>query len=127
MKYLIMLATFLSVTLNAEAKDANGISMIWGAETCGQMVQDSQDTNQATVDKMYLQGVSAGINAAVPGKADFFENTDIESRYQFVLKYCKDNPLKNMWNGIDELVKELTGKTTGQLVPDNPKKTSRRM
>lgn len=127
MKYLIMLATFFSVTLNAEAKDANGFSMIWGTETCGQMIQDSQDINQANVDRMYLQGVSAGINAAVPGKADFFENTDIESRYQFVLKYCKDNPLKNMWNGIDELVKELTGKTTVQLVPDNPKKTLRRM
>ena len=100
------------------AKDSNGGAYIMRPASCGEWVQESKSEIDTAADKMYLQGVVTGINAVTPGKSDFFAGTDLESRYQYVLKYCQEHPLKNSWDGITELVREITGKTPSQLVPN---------
>ena len=108
MKKLLATLMLLSVLVQTSyARDAAGRFVVHGVGSCGEMINDSLSQNQAAVDKTYLQGVVAGINSAILGRQDYFAGTDMESRYQFVLKYCKDNPLGNQWQGILELVKKL--------------------
>lgn len=117
MKKLLATLMLLSVLVQTSyARDAAGGFFIPGTGSCGEIINDSLSENNAAVDKMYLQGVAAGINSAILGRQDYFAGTDMESRYQFVLKYCKDNPLENMWNGIVEMVKKLNnGKNIEEL------------
>ena len=115
-KLLATLMLLFVLVQTSYARDAAGIYVSHGMGMCGKMISNSLSENMATSEKIYLQGVVTGINRAILGRQDYFAGTDIESRYQFVLKYCKDNPLGYMWEGIEEMVKKLNnGKNIEEL------------
>ena len=46
-------------------------------------------------------------NMLVRGKADFFENTDIDSIMLFINKFCRENPLDRSSVGFIHLLRKL--------------------
>lgn len=78
LKWAILIASLI-LSSSAHAYDKDGRVMFWGASgSCGQFTEILKGCNvNVAVQKMYLQGFVSGINATVPGKADFFAGTDI--------------------------------------------------
>jgi len=89
-------------------------------------------SGQETVYENYIIGFIDGINMSTYGKSNFFEATDPTARYQFVKKYCEENPLSPMVMGIAEMVHKVTGINLLRLTPhlalplENQQLTARR-
>ena len=119
--FVILFITFnliMSSATNVYAYDEKGVYFVTGNQSCGQFTEDIKKGDAwVNMYDAYLQGFIASINATVPGKANFFEGTDEASRFQFVTKYCQENPLSSVIAGITELVKKVTGKSLQHLMP----------
>lgn len=91
----------------AYARDENGKVFIFsaGSHSCGQMTEDVAKTiDGKAVYTAYIDGYLSAVNAISLGKENFFEDTDSISRYKFVLKYCEENPLDKVIEGINNLI-----------------------
>ncbi|TCV85887.1 hypothetical protein [Sulfurirhabdus autotrophica] len=115
---LVVFGLIMSSATNVFAYDEHGKFLAWGDGSCGQLTEELK-TGQgaATVNKMYIQGFVAGINASVPGNVDFFAGSDMDSRFNFVAKYCEENPLSYVIGGLAEMVRKITGKDMQHLAP----------
>ena len=115
-KYLIARSlVILTISLNvhhAFAYDGNYSSTDYGiaGNSCGKMTEEIK--NNASFYEVYFDGYVSAINDTVYGDIDFFKNTDSISRYKFILKYCEDNPLKSVAEGINQMVLNITGKNS---------------
>lgn len=102
----------------AKAVDANNIFAMGGvgSSSCAKMTTDIDKFPQgAEVYRAFIDGFTAAINAAVPGKSDFLEGSDSESRYKFVLKHCENNPVDTVYQAIDALYVKVTGSKIADL------------
>ena len=105
--FVILIVVFAFLYGNAVARDQYGRHTIFnhGVKLCGRMTEEVK----ATVDGKntyigYIDGYLSGFNLLTPGKANFFEGTDVISRYKFVLKYCEENPLDMVATAIHKLI-----------------------
>ena len=118
MKRYMLLVASLALSGTEYAYDKDGIFSAWGSGSCGQLIKELKLGQVAeTVNEMYVQGFVAGINATIPGKADFFAGTDSASRFRFVVKYCEENPLSSITGALAEMVKKITGEDMQNLAP----------
>ncbi len=97
------------IVTSAEAYDVRtGISAVFGAgnSTCATMTDDvARYQAEREVYTAYIDGFLTAVNVSLPGKADFFLDTDRAARYKFVLQYCEANPLDFVVTAINTLVK----------------------
>lgn len=80
---------------------------IRGVQSCGDWVQE-RNSNNFGGDQIWLVGYMSGI-ARGTGK-DFLIGTDNPSIFLWMDNYCRQNPLKNMADGGDDLFQELKKK-----------------
>jgi hypothetical protein len=101
----------------ARAYDPVNGTYITSTVSCGIMTEAIKTSGESAerVYSNYISGFTNGINASVSGKLDFFDGTDDHSRYLFVLKYCEDNPLDKMSEGIQKMIIKVTGKSSTQV------------
>lgn len=86
-------------------------------DSCGQFnenLQKGADTYKFSIE-WYINGITDGINIAAVGKANYFEGTDLTSQFQFVKKYCEENPLDPMSKAIGAMIYKITGKDPTKL------------
>ena len=112
----IMFAVLLSVTSawsGAAVAEVNGTYTALGTRGCGVYVKNRQadpNTHGYLVDNLAITGWIAGwitsVNYLTTGKVHFFD-TDTESIFLYIDKYCRGNPLNNVHQALRELFREL--------------------
>jgi hypothetical protein len=71
-----------------------------GVRSCGVWARDRDAT-----DKSWLTGFMSGI--AFSTNVDALRGTEPDSWYLWMDKYCRENPLKDIADGAEELFREL--------------------
>lgn len=102
-RYLLIffIAMFISIP-------ANSMIVGFGAASCGEMISDDKGDNDLLPRgyRSWIQGYVSAMNNHLG--ADRY--SDIDSMYYQVLKYCKDNPLDMVADGVIDLYKKLKDK-----------------
>ena len=88
-----------SVLALAIALPASAVQ-IRGDRSCGVWARDRDQS-----DKAWFMGYLSAL--AVYTDSDFLRGTDNESMYLWLDKYCRENPLKSISDGADQLAGEL--------------------
>ena len=110
LRNLPALAFFMSVLISvpAIAMDESGNSEVVGAISCGNWVIFRKDMGwEDATTAAWISGFLTGFNLAMPDMYSIRGNTDLESIYLWMDKYCSENPLKNLHNGMQQLTIEL--------------------
>ena len=111
-------ATFLLLAFVSEIASAQVIYVTGaGQRSCGKFLEQhrlstqSADADSMTAVTQWAHGYVAGysMNAKLP--VDARPIADQATILAFLEKYCRDKPLKTVFNGIDALVRELGGET----------------
>ena len=100
-KMLFMLILILCISSNA-----SGYVMGGGAAGCGQMINNSTDTNYRNWDTLWLQGYISALNTAYAGS----KFADADSIYYETLRICKENPLLKVWEAANKTYINLKNK-----------------
>jgi len=108
-----VLLTFTLAWSGAAFAEVNGNFTALGPKSCGVYVKNRQadpNTHDTAVVNLAITGWIAGwitsVNYLTPGKVHFFD-TDQESIFLYIDKYCRDNPLKNMHQALIALFYDL--------------------
>jgi hypothetical protein len=107
MKYTILL--FLLVfSVPVTASDENGGYLLLVPLTCAIYAENRPLVNmRAAEHRMYIIGHLNAVNAHVPDVYDILNGTKFDSIFYWMDRYCTDNPLMNIGNGLTVLVDEL--------------------
>ena len=104
--FAVLLAISLLMPGNVGARTSQGNYEAWGT-TCGRWV-GSEATD---LKHQWLDGYVTAINLAVFGKYSYFKagsaDLDTPTLKLYVDKYCRENPLKNVPNAMEELLYQL--------------------
>jgi len=109
MKTLSLIVFVLSFTFTTPvmAMDKDGRYMAAGY-SCGEWVEiRKEDGWWSTVLENWIDGYVSAYNTQTPDVYHILGSTDKESVYLWMDKYCQDNPLNELPNGMLELTIEL--------------------
>ena len=81
--------------------------LVHGAYQCGEILSDDKDNNTTSMyqTKSYIQGYITARNYSA--NADVGENVKSQSLYYYVIKFCKDNPLKGIHHAAESIYLDL--------------------
>ena len=104
---LTTIISFISINCLARNSENSYTARGGGIDSCGEMSANIQNNEFNTeVYKSYLAGFVIGYNLGRMGKVDFFEDENLSSMYNYVMKYCEDNPSEILVRVIEELILE---------------------
>jgi hypothetical protein len=93
----------------------------FGSSSCGVWVRERAEGKQSSqASRFWLAGYLSGL--AVGRDRDVIGETDADSVFLWMDKYCKANPLANVGTGADELFDELAVRSldAGKKRPTKP-------
>ncbi|MFT4756957.1 MAG: hypothetical protein ACI91R_001607 [Vicingaceae bacterium] len=113
MKISIFL-TLILCSLGAYSKDETGGYAILGRGTisCGAVAAANEKSNKVgnLAISEWVNGYLTAFNILTYGAYDLTKNVDLDGRKQWILKYCKDNPLEMLAVAAKRLADELEAK-----------------
>ena len=77
---------------------------VLNTNTCGQILSREGTENSKEQIKRWITGYITGRNYELNASIG---TTDYESYYWAIVKYCKDNPLKNISHAAEDLYNQL--------------------
>ena len=87
---------------------AANAGVILGAPDCGKILETKDDKQNERIVSSWVNGFITGLNfAQVVDSENVGENSSYEQRYHYILKYCRENPLKNLNEAAATLYFEL--------------------
>ena len=102
------------VNLSAMAMDKNSEFAVLGRGTisCGSVIEayDNKDEVSKLAIEEWSNGYLTALNYSLSNTYDITGNIDVGGRSQWVLKYCRNNPLKTLSNASEGLAYELNKK-----------------
>jgi len=110
MKILSLIVLVLSFTFAAPAtaadKDANYV--VHGVRSCGGWINDRKKGGWPRLGNIFwITGYISAYNKQTPDVFDIMGSTDKENIYLWMDKYCQENPLSNLAEGMNVLIEEL--------------------
>ena len=102
MKKFILISILILLTFsNANAYWARG------GFDCGQVIEIDKNNEEIYIDsiKDWIEGWLTGYNYVNDTRIG--ANTSKDSLYHAMVKYCKENPLENMWAGMEFILYEI--------------------
>jgi len=82
---VLILSLFMNSNVNAGA--------IFGVPDCG-VILDTDDKAMKQIVGSWVNGFMTAMNFA--GSVNFGKNTSYDQRYYYIVKYCRENPLKSL-------------------------------
>ena len=82
---VFILSLFMNSNVNA--------GTIFGAPDCG-VILDKDDKATKQIVGSWVNGFMTAMNFA--GSVNFGKNTSYDQRYYYIVKYCRENPLKSL-------------------------------
>ena len=109
-RWVLLLLASTTLMADALAIDAQGRSYNRGigSETCGDYV--TADLIRQQWFEHWFMGYISGVNNTVKGKADFTDGISASSMVLWIGNYCKQNPLTNISDAINALLREIESK-----------------
>jgi len=110
MKRLSLIVLVLSFTFAAPATaaDKDGNYVLIGRISCGDWVKDRKEESWAlTANSSWLSGYITAYNIRTPDVYNILGSTDMESVRLWMDKYCQENPLSKLVDGMSVLTNEL--------------------
>ncbi len=105
---LIVLVLSFAITTPTKAEDKDGRYYVEGPITCGKWVEfRKEDSWEATTYRAWIAGYITAYNKQTPNVFHIMGSTDLESVELWMEKYCQENPLKDLSNGMRALTDEL--------------------
>jgi len=105
---LIVLVLSFAITTPAMAKDSKGGYETQGVRSCGEWVKNrKEDSWPETVQRTWVAGYITAYNMQTPDVYSILGSTDLESALLWMDKYCQENPLKDLTDGMQALIGEL--------------------
>jgi len=85
----------------AHAKDANGVSRIWGVggDSCVKFLNDRQSPLTLKPYESWLGGFITGINSQIPDTYDITGGTDMDGLLEWIAQWCGVNPASKFLYG----------------------------
>ena len=109
MKFIVLLC--LLVSLSCAAADGQGHYQVLGRGTisCGSLVEAREQKDRLSILLVsdWVNGYLTALNNTTDGVNDLTEGLDLAARDEWLLKYCKDNPLDNLAAAAEKLSHEL--------------------
>ena len=105
---LIMLVLSFTFTTPVMAVDKNGKYSVQGSRSCGEWAKarKANDLNEVVI-KNWIAGHINAYNSVTPDVYDIMGGIDLESVCLWMDKYCQENPLSKLPEGMNTLTKEL--------------------
>jgi len=105
---LIVLVLSFAITTPVIAVDKNGTFSIQGASSCGNWVKFRKEDGWAAAGlQAWIAGYISAFNTQTPDVYSILGSTDLESALLWMDKYCQENPLKDLADGMFVLTDEL--------------------
>jgi len=105
---LIVLVLSFTITTPATAADKDNNYNVQGPISCGIWVKDRQKGGwEFASDVYWIGGYITAYNAQTPDVFDILNKTDMESVFLWMDKYCQENPLRKLAEGMESLTDEL--------------------
>ena len=100
---------FVSISAMAMDKDSGYAVLGRGTISCGSVIEayDNKDEVSRLVIEEWSNGYITGLNYALSRTYDITGNIDVGGRSQWILKYCRNNPLKTLSNATEALAYEF--------------------
>ena len=76
-----------------------------GSADCGIILDRKDDREFKHVIMGWMNGFISAVNAI--NDSNVGDDTSPDQRYYFIIKYCKENPLKNLHHGTLTLYRDL--------------------
>ena len=103
-----VLVSLLVFSAPGYSADENGLANAIGISSCGEWVKErTADSVLSWQDKTWIAGYLTAYNRQTPDTWDIQGNTDIESIFLWLDKYCRENPLENLGGAMADLTEEL--------------------
>ena len=107
MKTLSLIVLVLSFAITTPA-DKDGFFGSYDHYSCGEWVKYRAEGGfRENAGKWWIVGYLTDYNRETPDVIDILGNTDKESVYLWMDKYCQENPLRDLDNGMRVLTEEL--------------------
>jgi hypothetical protein len=102
----------LSMTVySGLAQAIDGVGGYWTLNntTCGQYMEERKNTKSVAYAQTayWVSGYISAYNRWTPDTYNILAGSDIHSVMQWLENYCRTNPMKNLANGMDDLMVEL--------------------
>jgi len=105
---LIVLVLSFAITTPVIAADKDSMYATQGPISCGIWVKDRQKDGWAFAsDALWIAGYITAYNSQTPDVFDILNKTDMESVFLWMDKFCQENPLNKMAQGMEVLTNEL--------------------
>ena len=90
------------------AADKDGHFAAQGNVSCGRWVKDRKENRWLeTANMFWVVGYITAYNREKPDVWQILGSTDVESVYLWMDKYCQENPLSDLADGMNVLTNEL--------------------
>ena len=110
MKLSIALLLILSSFNAFSADDSGGYAVLGrGTISCGAVIEANEKNNRVSMlaTTEWVNGYLTAFNISKYGVYDLTKNIDVDGRKQWILKYCKENPLEMLAVAAKRLADEL--------------------
>jgi len=105
---LIMLVLSFAITTSATAADSKRVYVTQGVRSCGEWVKNRKIASwEDSVMRAWIAGYITAYNLQTPDVKSILGSTDLESVLLWMDKYCQENPLKGLAQGMQVLTDEL--------------------
>ena len=100
---------FVSMSSMAMDKDGNYAVLGRGTISCGSVIEsyDNKDEVSKLAIEEWSNGYFTALNYAFSNTYDTTGQVDVGGRSQWILKYCRNNPLKTLTNAAEALAYEF--------------------
>jgi len=105
---LIVLVLSFAITTPVIAADKDSMYSTQGSKSCGEWVdaRKEEDWRFASLTG-WIAGYITAYNKQTPGVFSILKTTDMKSISLWMDKYCQENPLNNLADGMEVLTHEL--------------------
>jgi len=105
---LIVLVLSFAITTPTMADDAEGAYSVQAPISCGNWVEHSKEDDWTnTANHYWVVGYITAYNRLTPDVYNIMGDTDAPSVYLWMDKYCQENPLNLLADGMVHLIVEL--------------------
>ena len=115
-KTITALALAASATTSS-AFDRQFNLKMYGVRPCDQYVSGYGQSQERNFMRLWLAGYITAANFHTTDTYDVLGNSDIEDALLWILAYCKANPRKDTFDGVQEMLAELSASSRAQKAP----------
>jgi len=111
MKYLGLPILIFCLCANSHGKDSKGkyATLGQGINSCGKVTKifKSSDEVAKQLTQAWVNGYITALNISNQNTYNISDGVDLAGRTQWILNYCKNNPLNQLSNAVEHLAHEL--------------------